>query len=189
MSLRAYGTMGLVRENADAFSGNTSVSIQNVLCMILVAALWGCTNPLLARGVATRQCDNERTRNQHQQESFVVVPILRQYMPNCLQSLLNFSTVSVLAPYVANQCGSILFYYTLASCRLSLVVPCCNALSLAFSLGTSYLIGEKVNYPLRAAVGSAFVTIGVAICTLETSSRSVDQAIDSASFISKNSEL
>lgn len=183
--------MGLVHENADAFSANTSVSIQNVLCMILVAALWGCTNPLLARGVAAnRQCDeNERMTHRHQHESFYLVPILRQHLPQCLQSLLNFTKVSVLVPYAANQCGSILYYYTLASCRLSLVVPCCNALSLAFSLGTSYLIGEKVNSPLRAAVGSAFVTIGVAICTLETSSRSGDHAFDSASFISKNSEL
>jgi uncharacterized membrane protein len=181
--------MGVGHENVDAYSTSTSVSIQNVFCMILVAALWGCTNPLLARGMATRQYEKERTVKQHRHGSFFIVKVLRQRIPKCMQSLLNFSHLSILFPYAANQCGSILYYYTLASCNLSLVVPCCNALSLAFSFGTSYFIGEKVNSPLRAALGSILVTIGVAICTVETSSRRGDQTMETDSFLSNDLEF
>lgn len=162
----------------------TSLLGRNIFYMILVAALWGCTNPFLAKGVTGHS--NETIMNQNKTRTFVV---LRQWIPQCMHSLLNFGNLSVLIPYATNQCGSILYYYTLASCNLSLVVPCCNALSLAFALGTSYLLGEKVNSPLRAVLGSVLVTLGVAICMLDSSSNSSELATEKISFISERAEL
>jgi hypothetical protein len=50
-----------------------------------------------------------------------------------------------------------------------------------------------VNSPLRAALGSVLVTIGVAICTLETSIRRGDQTMETdsslRSFLGNNLEL
>lgn len=145
-------------------------SWNNIISMIIVAALWGCTNPFLARGAASRPA----ARNQ-ENASAASISTFRKWIPKCMHSLLNFCYLSVLLPYIINQCGSILYYYLLASCNLSVVVPCCNALSLAFALGTSYILGERVNYPLRAILGSVLVTLGVAICMLESPTVKQDQ--------------
>mmetsp|Transcript_6078 Transcript_6078/g.8876 ORF Transcript_6078/g.8876 Transcript_6078/m.8876 type:complete len:168 (-) Transcript_6078:671-1174(-) len=156
-------------------------SWNNIISMILVAALWGCTNPFLARGAASHPAENVAAAS---------ISTFRKWIPKCMHSLLNFCYLSVLLPYIINQCGSILYYYLLASCNLSVVVPCCNALSLAFALGTSYILGERVNYPLRAILGSVLVTLGVAICMLESSTIKQDQQQQSStSDLHRNGEL
>lgn len=80
------------------------------------------------------------------------------------RSLNKFRQVRVWLPYALNQCGSVLYYFLLASSDLSVAVPVCNALSLVFSCITSYLLGERVDQPIKAIIGSAFVMAGVAIC-------------------------
>jgi glucose uptake protein GlcU len=79
-------------------------------------------------------------------------------------TLSKFRRIRVWLPYALNQCGSLLYYWLLASSDLSMAVPLCNALSLVFSCITSYALGERADQPIRALVGSALVMIGVAIC-------------------------
>ena len=114
--------------------------------MILVGALWGCTNPLLRKGAAEVE-PNQRTNA----SSLKVV----------LMTFLNFR---VWLPYLLNQSGSIVFYVLLANSDLTLAVPICNALAMVFSFMTSACLGEKIDKPFQAFVGATLVLVGVTIC-------------------------
>ena len=80
------------------------------------------------------------------------------------KSLLSLGNVRVWLPYALNQVGSILFNVLLANHDLSMTVPVCNGLALVFSVVTSLAIGERVNKPGRAIVGSTLVIVGLGIC-------------------------
>ena len=114
--------------------------------MIIVGALWGCTNPLLRKGSV------ETARHTRRNESF---------LKSSLRCLLN---VKVWLPYVLNQSGSLVFYFLLAKSDLSLAVPICNALALVFSFVTSLALGEKMQKPIRSFLGATLVVVGVTIC-------------------------
>jgi uncharacterized membrane protein len=73
-----------------------------------------------------------------------------------------------------NQLGSALFYVSLSQSEMSLVVPICNALSLLFSIVTSYALGERLDQPIRAALGAAFVLGGVTLCLYSRSNDSTN---------------
>lgn len=128
--------------------------------IIIVACLWGCTNPLLRHG-SKSELENELTASKP-------APIPHQgsaAFPDWIKSALgNFRRVRVYLPFLCNQLGSVLFYFVLSRNDLSLAVPACNALALIFSVATSHYLGETVNRPLRAVVGAAFVMIGLTIC-------------------------
>lgn len=114
--------------------------VKDSLSMILVGALWGCTNPLLRKGSV------EVDKNQRL---------------SSLKALLN---VKIWLPYLLNQSGSIVFYILLANTELSLAVPICNALALLFSFLTSVILGEPIQKPFRSFLGATLVVVGVTIC-------------------------
>lgn len=115
--------------------------------MVLVGALWGCTNPLLRKGSLEAQ-HHDRSRN-----TSIVNDFLKTFL-----------NVKVWLPYLLNQCGSIVFYFLLANSDLSLAVPICNALAMLFSFVTSALLGEILDKPMRAFLGASLVLVGVTIC-------------------------
>jgi len=47
---------------------------------------------------------------------------------------------------------------------ISLTVPLCNSLTFVFTALTSHLLGERVDNPLRAALGVLLVLLGVSLC-------------------------
>jgi Putative transmembrane family 234 len=121
--------------------------VQDLASMVLVGALWGCTNPFLRKG----SVESEKQQ--------IAAP--RSFLKS---SLLAFLNVQVWLPYLLNQSGSIMFYILLANSDLSLAVPICNALALVFSFATSVLLGESIDKPLRSFLGAALVLLGVTIC-------------------------
>ena len=114
--------------------------------MLLVGALWGCTNPLLRQGSLSVK------KQQQQDKSTTLTRLLnlRLWLPY----------------YLLNQCGSILFYVTLRQSDLTLAVPLCNALALVCSVLTSFALGEAIPQPIRTIVGAALVLMGVTICVV-----------------------
>mmetsp|Transcript_6531 Transcript_6531/g.9604 ORF Transcript_6531/g.9604 Transcript_6531/m.9604 type:complete len:122 (-) Transcript_6531:1382-1747(-) len=112
----------------------------DVASLLLVGALWGCTNPWLRQG--SEQASSSQS---------------------ILKKILN---VRVWLPYVINQAGSLVYYLSLRNSNLTMAVPICNGLALVFSCGTSYLLGETVDKPLQAIFGATFVTMGVGLCML-----------------------
>ena len=118
---------------------------QELGSMLLVGALWGCTNPLLRQGsLSVKQQQQQDTSN--------------------LTRLLNLRVW--LPYYLLNQCGSMLFYVTLRQSDLTLAVPLCNALALVCSVLTSFALGEAIPQPIRTIVGAALVLLGVTICVV-----------------------
>jgi drug/metabolite transporter (DMT)-like permease len=120
--------------------------IQELGSLLLVGALWGCTNPLLRKGSLDAQkhtADNNTSM---------------------LRSLLQ---IQVWFPYILNQCGSILFYVTLRNSDLAMAVPICNALALVFSVVTSFLLREPISQPIRTLLGATLILIGVTVCLSE----------------------
>jgi hypothetical protein len=125
----------------------------DILSLLLVGALWGCTNPFLRKGyneISSNKNDNSNDQNR------------------ILQSLQNFQHLRVWIPYVLNQSGSVVYYFLLAHSDLTSSVPIANALALVFSIWTSYLLGERVNRPIIAALGSGLVMAGTVTCMMAT---------------------
>jgi hypothetical protein len=146
----------------------TMLSVTEIICLVLVGAFWGCTNPLLRKGSTeaassvTDDSGSSRDDDSKEQRCFL------SSAQTVKTQLSKFRNVKVWLPYLLNQAGSVLFYFTLSKTDLSLAVPASNALALVFSVMTSHVIGERVNEPVKAVVGAALVTMGVALCVVSS---------------------
>lgn len=126
------------------------------LSLILVGAFWGCTNPFMRKGFAdTKSVKEQNTATDDD---------VRGAKSLVTRKLALLANGKVWLPYLVNQLGSLLYYKTLASSDLILSVPICNATAMVFSSVTSAVLGERVNQPIRAALGVTLVLMGVAIC-------------------------
>ena len=128
------------------------VNLSEALSLLLVGILWGCTNPFMRRGFIETKSTKQQEKDNDGLKSFI------------LDKLVLLVNIKVWLPYLLNQCGSLLYYKTLASSNLTLSVPICNALSLVFSCITSALLGERMNKPRRAVFGVILVLLGVGVC-------------------------
>lgn len=128
--------------------------------MMVVGALWGCTNPLLRKGsveVTTTTTTTNDPKNlggkQEKTDGSLLVSFLKAFLD-----------IKVWLPYVLNQSGSLVFYVLLAKSDISTAVPICNAMALLFSFVTSSALGEPIKNPSRTALGASLILIGVTIC-------------------------
>lgn len=149
------------------------VNAAEALSLVLVGAFWGCTNPFMRKGfVETKQTTTSTAGDDGHHDN--------DYNAGSIKSLVN---IKVWLPYIINQCGSLLYYKTLASSNLTLSVPICNATAMVFSSITSALLGERVNQPWRAAFGVMLVLVGVAICMHSSSlGESEQEVVDVVSY-------
>ncbi|KAI1895115.1 hypothetical protein AGOR_G00102970 [Albula goreensis] len=127
------------------------VSLTEVLCLVVVAALWGGTNPFLRKG--TEGIEEVKKSN------FVM-----QFLGEVKFLFLN---VKYMVPFLLNQSGSLVYYLTLASTDLSLAVPVANSLTFLFTLLTGKLLGEDIGGK-RAVLGMCLTTLGVTLCVLSS---------------------
>ena len=140
------------------------LSLTETASLVLVGAFWGCTNPLLRKGSTEVSTSGDNHQTEKSADSSLIKSLTKQ--------LAKFRHVSVWLPYALNQTGSVLFYFTLSQTDLTLAVPACNALSLVFSIVTSwFILKEPVDRPIQTVVGAALVIGGVALC-LQASSKS-----------------
>ena len=116
--------------------------------MLLVGAVWGCTNPLMRRGS-------------------------KKGTATIKEALRSFAKFQVFLPFAINQSGSLLYYYTLSQSSLSLAVPICNGLALVFSLVTSAMLGESLDRPFRTILGATLVVFGVGLCLVASEKEGV----------------
>lgn len=123
--------------------------LRHVLSFIAVAVVWGGTNPLLKRGSAGMEkikCSNR----------------LLQVIMELKYLALKWTYV---VPFLINQSGSILYYFTLGQADLSLAVPITNSLTFLVTTIVGRLIGEKItSYWTYAGVFT--VLCGVGLCVL-----------------------
>mmetsp|Transcript_8536 Transcript_8536/g.13308 ORF Transcript_8536/g.13308 Transcript_8536/m.13308 type:complete len:148 (+) Transcript_8536:284-727(+) len=132
------------------------ISSTEAMSLLLVGALWGCTNPFMRQG--SIESKNNSTINISQSQD------TDKETKSLLKSLFRLAKIKIWLPYLINQLGSLLYYKQLASSNLTLSVPVCNATAMVFSCITSFFLGERVNQPGRAALGVILVLSGVQIC-------------------------
>lgn len=116
---------------------------------IVVALIWGFTNPFLKRG--SKDISRIETSNK-------LLKIWQQL--KWLATNLPF-----VVPFLINQSGSILYYVTVARSDISLAVPVINSLTLLITTIIGILIGEKIQSP-KCYLGMCMVVGGVATCLL-----------------------
>lgn len=119
----------------------------------VVGMLWGCTNPFIKRAQTSLQSTKDNSFGNKSTISFV-------------KKL--FNNPILLAPFVINQCGSVVFYMLLAHGNVSITSPACNALAVVFTALTGWYLGEKYTSPLKMAVGVTLVYIGVLLCAIDS---------------------
>ena len=153
--------------------------------LVLVAALWGVTNPLLK--AASTPPPRARTRASDGSTGSVgalspfrsrsvppsrrgVQPPPTGFVPRLLATLpapLGGAVATVLdvrfsVPLVLNQLGGVLYNWLLRCVPLSVAMPAANGLAFAFTAATVGVMGEGVSP--RTGVGAALVVGGVAVC-------------------------
>lgn len=125
---------------------------------MLVAALWGGTQPLLKRASAGLQQVHEQTW-------------ARQLLQEMKTLFLN---TEYLMPFLLNQSGSLVYYLTLASTDLTLAVPICNSLAIVFTLIVGKVLGEDVGGK-QAVAGMVLTIIGITLCITSSVTKTQDQ--------------
>ncbi|XP_031347644.1 transmembrane protein 234 homolog isoform X2 [Photinus pyralis] len=101
--------------------------IYEIASLLTVAALWGCTNPLIKRGskdIVKVKADN----------------CIAQFF---LELKYLFTNYKYLLPMGLNQLGSVLYFVLLQSLDLSLMVPVANSLTFVFTAITGKYLGEQ----------------------------------------------
>ncbi|XP_018519255.1 transmembrane protein 234 [Lates calcarifer] len=127
------------------------VTIVELLSLLLVSVLWGCTNPLLKRGTEGIEEVSETSR---------VSQLLAEVK-------FLFSNIKYLVPFLLNQSGSVVYYYTLSTTELSFAVPVANSLTFLCTLLTGKLLGEE--FGGKEAVAGMFLTLaGVTLCVISS---------------------
>ncbi|XP_032732967.1 transmembrane protein 234 [Lontra canadensis] len=135
-----------------------AASLGQVLALVLVAALWGGTQPLLKRASSRLQQVRERS-----------------WARQLLQEMKTlFLSTEYLMPFFLNQCGSLLYYLTLASTDLTLAVPISNSLAIVFTLIVGKFLGEDVGGK-GAFTGMVLTVVGIALCVTSSVSKTQEQ--------------
>ncbi|XP_028743485.1 transmembrane protein 234 isoform X2 [Peromyscus leucopus] len=134
-----------------------AASLGQVLALVLVAALWGGTQPLLKRASAGLQQVHEKTW-------------ARQLLQEMKTLFLN---TEYLMPFLLNQSGSLLYYLTLASTDLTLAVPICNSLAIVFTLIVGKVLGEDIGG--KPVAGMVLTVTGITLCITSSVTKTQDQ--------------
>ncbi|KAM3594876.1 uncharacterized protein V6R79_015272 [Siganus canaliculatus] len=127
------------------------VTVAELLALVLVSMLWGCTNPLLKRG--TEGIENVTKTNR-----------ISQLLAEVKFLFLNFK---YLVPFLLNQSGSLVYYYTLSTTELSLAVPVTNSLTFLCTLLTGRLLGEQFGGK-QAIAGMCLTVAGITLCIISS---------------------
>ncbi|XP_074516898.1 transmembrane protein 234 isoform X1 [Sebastes fasciatus] len=130
------------------------VTVVELLGLLLVSVLWGCTNPLLKRG--TEGIENIQHNNNNNRVSQILAEV--KFL---------FLNLKYLVPFLLNQSGSLVYYYTLSTTELSLAVPVANSLTFLCTLLTGKLLGEE--FGGKQAVAGMFLTMaGITLCVISS---------------------
>uniref|UniRef100_A0A8C7ZMN7 Transmembrane protein 234 n=1 Tax=Oryzias sinensis TaxID=183150 RepID=A0A8C7ZMN7_9TELE len=150
--------------------------IGELLSLVLVSILWGCTNPFLKRGTEGLE---KVTQPNRVSQILAEIKFLFLNFKVCFINinsstfkldawLISFSvSCQYLLPFLMNQAGSVFYYYTLSTTDLSLAVPVTNSLTLLCTLLTGKLLGEEFGGK-KAVVGMVLTMAGVSLCIISS---------------------
>ncbi|XP_044735129.1 transmembrane protein 234 homolog [Chrysoperla carnea] len=118
--------------------------------LVLVAVLWGCTNPFIKSGTVGIEKIKGKTK----------------FSQILLELKFLFTNWKYIIPFLINQSGSLAYIFALQIAPMSLVVPVTNSLTFVFTDLTGKLLGEK-SPPLRTYIGMLFILCGTTLCVLD----------------------
>lgn len=121
--------------------------VASAFWFLLVAIIWGATNPFLKKGGS----GIEKVRKQNQ---------ILQFIAELKFLIFNWRYA---IPFVLNQSGSVIYYFTIAKADISLAVPITNSLTFI----TSTVVGRLLGEPAQSRwtyLGLSLVVCGVALC-------------------------
>jgi len=125
----------------------TQDPITNAVWLLIVGAMWGCTNPLIKRGgEGVSKIKKASKVNQFLAENWFLL-----------------SRWQYVIPFAINLSGSVMYYLALGNSDISFVVPVTNSITFLFTTFTSKLLGEK-GTNMYTYIGMLFVLVGVSIC-------------------------
>jgi len=128
--------------------------------LVLVGALWGCTNSFLKQEEEDHADIRNEARQQKRGEQGE-----KGLLSHLVKLLCNWRFI---VPFLLNQSGSLLYYLLLGSTQLSLAVPICNATTFVFTLLTARFVRgeEQTGNPWLLACGVTCIVIGVGLMSL-----------------------
>ena len=124
----------------------------HVFLLVVVAFLWGITNPLMKKG--GRGIEQTRAGNRFTQLIVEMMFLAQKW--------------SYTIPFLVNQFGSVLYHYVLSSTELSVAVPVANWLTLLVTIITGHLLGERIK-DSRTYIGIILVVCGICMCVWDKS--------------------
>ncbi|KAL9980817.1 hypothetical protein ACROYT_G009455 [Oculina patagonica] len=127
-----------------------SNTLYDAFWLCFVSMLWGSTNPLIRKGSKGIEDIHRSGR-------------IRQFLAEIFFLASNWK---YLIPFLLNQCGSVVYYLTLASVDLSIAVPITNSLTMIITTLTGKLLGEG-NINAGTFIGMSLVICGVTICVID----------------------
>ncbi|XP_055692140.1 transmembrane protein 234 homolog [Lutzomyia longipalpis] len=122
----------------------------NAVSLVLVGLLWGATNPFIKKGSQGIQHVNSNSK-------------IRKFL---LEIKFIIKRWQYWVPFLLNQSGSLVYFFTLQKTELSLAVPVANSLTFVFTAITARLLGEEA-LPPRALFGILLILIGTTICMVD----------------------
>lgn len=124
-----------------------AVAVESIMYLLLVAFLWGATNPFIKKGAGG--LENVKASSKYGQ-LFEEIKFL-------------VSNMKYMVPFLINQCGSVLYFIVLGGTDISLAVPVANSLTFIFTAATGWLLGEeRVNKNM--CIGIALIIMGTFLC-------------------------
>ncbi|XP_046809931.1 transmembrane protein 234 homolog [Lucilia cuprina] len=115
----------------------------NILSLLAVGLLWGCTNPFIKLGSqGVEKINTGSSAKNLWLELKTIICRLKYWIP-----------------FLLNQSGSVLYVWTLQTCNITVAVPVANSLTFAFTAITGYMLGEKIPGK-NIIVGTLLVCIG-----------------------------
>ncbi|KAI8053503.1 hypothetical protein BDF22DRAFT_685042 [Syncephalis plumigaleata] len=120
--------------------------LNTIVGLVLVALCWGFTNPFIKRGA--EGLDRVRPgRFGKGVSEFLYLATRWQYV----------------VPLLLNLSGSVVYYYTLGTSDLSLVVPITNSMTFLCTTLAGHMLGESTGGS-RTWLGMIMVVAGAGLC-------------------------
>lgn len=136
------------------------IDIISFISLFIVALLWGCTNALMKKySEGIEHLEQENTNQGQIGKLYSLISEVKFLIKNW-QYLLTYSV---------NQLGSLLFYFTLSYCDLSIASPLTNTLTFVVTfVADGYLFpkGES-GYNIYNKVGLVCICGGVLCCLIK----------------------
>ncbi|XP_043583774.1 transmembrane protein 234 homolog [Bombus pyrosoma] len=125
-----------------------SSSLDSIIFLILVAFLWGVTNPFIKKGA--KGLENVKSSS--------------KFFKFFKELAFLITNLKYIIPFIINQCGSVLYFLTLNKVDISLAIPVTNSLTFVITAITGWILGEEKIHK-NTYMGMILILVGTVLCS------------------------